>query len=332
MTFVKGVKLLGKKIKLAAECSNQSVEPAISVTSLSKIRKKKAGNGRMRRAFWLFVAPSGILFIVFFLIPLFLNMLLSVTNYDGWKTMDFVGLQNYTDALSDSRFYSSLIRTFIYAIVNIPFKVAIPLLLAALLTSEKVRFKTLSRTAIYLPVLLSSLVVGITINWMFSQEYGLINFIIQQFGGSAVAWGSHPALATFIISVASTWASTGFYMIIYIGAINNINSDMYEAADMDGANAFQRFVKITVPILAPTTFLVTLLSTVNLLKEYALIQGITQGGPGTSTTFIIQYIFDKGFNQSEYGYAAAISVIIMIIFAIIAFVQFKFNEGGEVTR
>lgn len=294
--------------------------------------KKRNGNGRLKRAFWLFIAPSGLLFSIFFLIPLFLNMFLSLTNYDGWKTMDFVGLQNYVNALSDSSFYTSLMKTFVYAVVNLPFKVALPLLLAALLTSDKVRFKTLSRTAIYLPVLLSSLVVGITINWMFSQEYGLINFIIQSFGGTAIEWGSHSTLATFIISVASTWASTGFYMIIYIGAINNLNQDIYEAADIDGATNFQRFIRITVPLLAPTTFLVTLLSTVNLLKEYALIQGITQGGPGTSTTFIIQYIFDKGFNQSQYGYAAAISVVIMIIFAIVAFIQFKVNEGGEYSK
>lgn len=300
--------------------------------SLDSKRFKSKGSRKLGRAFWIFVAPSGLLFSIFFLIPLCLNMFLSVTNYDGWKTMEFVGLQNYVDALSDTKFYDSLIRTFVYAIVNIPFKVAIPLLLAALLTSEKVRFKTISRTAIYLPVLLSSLVVGITINWMFSQEYGLINFVIQSLGGTAVEWGSHKTLATFIISVASTWASTGFYMIIYIGAINNLNKDIYEAADIDGASNLQRFLRITVPMLAPTTFLVTLLSTVNLLKEYALIQGITQGGPGTSTTFVIQYIFDKGFNQSLYGYAAAISVVIMVIFAIVAFIQFKFNEGGEYSK
>lgn len=280
----------------------------------------------------MFILPSGILFFVFFLIPLFLNILLSFTDYDGWKTMNFVGLTNYIEALGDKRFYSALTKTFIYALVNLPFKVIIPLLLAVLLTSKKVRFKTFSRTAIYIPVLLSSLVVGITINWMFSQEYGLINFIIQQLGGSPVAWGRHPSLATFIISLASTWASTGFFMIIYVGAINNISEDIYEAAEIDGVSGFQRLIRITAPLLAPTTFLVTLLSTVNLLKEYALIQGVTQGGPGTSTTFIIQYIFDKGFNQSLYGYAAAVSVVVMIIFAIIAFVQFKFNEGGEYSK
>lgn len=310
--------------------NNSPISEQSKLDILKRKKSRKAGSSRMIRAFWLFVAPSGVLFTIFFLVPLLLNIFLSVTNYDGWKTIDFIGLSNYVQALSDKRFYTALSKTMIYAIVNIPFKVIIPLLLAALLTSPRVKLKTISRTAIYIPVLLSSLVVGITINWMFSQEYGLINFIIQLFGGTAIEWGSHSLLATFIISVASTWASTGFYMIIYIGAINNINKDMYEAADIDGATKSQAFFRITVPMLAPTTFLVTLLSTVNLLKEYALIQGITQGGPGTSTTFIIQYIFDKGFNQSEYGYAAAISVIIMIVFAIIAFVQFKVNEGGEV--
>ena len=118
-------------------------------------------------------------------------------------------------------------------------------------------------------------------------------------------------------------------MIIYVGGINNISPDLYEAASIDGANSFQSFLRITVPMLSPTTFLVVLLSTVNLLKEYALVQGITQGGPGLSTTDIIQYIFDKGFNQMEYGYASAISTVVMIVFALIAYAQFKVNNGGE---
>ncbi len=295
------------------------------------IKNSKAGGRKLRRSFWLFIAPSAILFTVFFLIPLALNIILSFTDYDGWKTMNFVGVSNYVEALSSKTFYKTLLRTFVYAIVNVPFKVAIPLLLANLLTSDKVRFKTFTRTAIYLPVLLSSLVIGITVNWMFSQEYGLVNFIIEQFGGSAVSWGTQPALATLVVSIASTLQWTGFYMLIYIGAINNINEDMYEAADIDGATAFQKFSRITVPILAPTTFLVTLLSTINLLKEYALIQGVTQGGPGTSTTYVVQFIFDKGFNQSEYGFACAVSTVVMIIFAVIAFIQFKYSgEGGEV--
>ncbi len=243
--------------------------------------------------------------------------------------MDFIGIENYVRVLQDKEFYSAFFRSIIYTIVNLPFKVAIPLLLAVLLTSPKVRFKTLARTLIYIPVLLSALVMGITINWMFSQEYGLVNFIIQQLGGSPLEWGSNVVLATIVISVASTLMTTGFFMIIYIGSINNLSSDIYEAAEIDGANSVQKFISVTFPLLAPTTFLVTLLSTIDLLKEYALVQGVTQGGPGTGTTYTIQYIFDKGFNQGEYGYATAISAIVMIVFAIIAYVQFKTNQGGE---
>ena len=235
----------------------------------------------------------------------------------------------YITLFKDSKFYASMGRTLVYTICCLPFRVIIPLLIAVLVTSPRVRLKSLSRTMIYIPVLMSALVVGITINWMFSQEYGLINFIIQSFGGTPLEWSLNSGLATFVIGFASVWASIGFNMIIYVGGINNISPDLYEAASIDGANSFQSFLRITVPMLSPTTFLVVLLSTVNLLKEYALVQGITQGGPGLSTTYIIQYIFDKGFNQMEYGYASAISTVVMIVFALIAYAQFKVNNGGE---
>lgn len=291
--------------------------------------KRKLAAFRHTKAFWCFVAPAVILFGTFFIIPLLLSIGFSFTNYDGWKTLDFVGLKNYVKLFSDDQFYSSIGRTLIYALVSLPFKVIIPLLVAVLVTSKLLKGKTFVRTMVYMPVLLSALVVGITINWMFGQEYGLINFLVISMGGSAMEWALNPALATFVISFASNWASTGFYMIVFIGGINNISAELYEAADIDGANKVQAFFKVTVPLLAPTTFLVVLLSTVNLLKEYALVQGITMGGPGTSTTYIIQYIFTKGFTQNEYGYASAISTVVMLLFIVIALIQFKASHGGE---
>ena len=295
----------------------------------------KASSMRMHRithtaAFWGFVAPSVILFTIFFLIPLVLSIAFSFTNFDGWKTMDFIGLDNFKELFQDKNFYGALGRTFVYTLFSLPFKVIIPLLIAALLCSDRVRFKGFSRTLVYIPVLLSSLVVGITINWMFSAEYGLVNYLITSAGGPALDWALNPYLATFVISFASNWASTGFYMIIFIGGIKSISNDIYEAASIDGCTARQTFMKITIPMLGPTTFLAVLLATVNLLKEYALVQGITQGGPGIKTVFIIQYIFDKGFNSMQYGYASAISFIVMIIFALIAYVQFRLsNNGGD---
>lgn len=280
------------------------------------------------RAFWMFVAPAFILFTVFFLVPLVLSIGFSFTNFDGWKKMDFIGLKNYVKILKDAEFYKTMIRTFIYTAVNLPFKVIIPLLVAVLVTSKLLRGTTLIRTVVYIPVLLSALVVGITINWMFGQEYGLINFLIQNVGGTPLEWALNSKLATFVISFASNWASIGYFMILFIGGINNIPRELFEAANVDGASKGQVFFKIMLPMLSPTIFIVLLLSTVNLLKEYALIQGISLGGPGTSTTYIIQYMFDQGFNQSKYGYASAVGVIVSVVFIIITIIQFKFTKGG----
>ena len=281
-------------------------------------------------AFWMFVLPSLLLFTVFFMIPLFLSIWFSFTNYDGWKTMDFVGLENYIDALTNADFYKTLGRTLLYTICNLPFKVAIPLLLATLVTSKSLKCTTLVRTLCYIPVLFSALVAGITINWMFGQEYGLINFLLQGIGIQPLQWSLNPTLATIVISVASNWVSAGYYMLMYIGGIKNISPDLYEAASVDGASKVQAFFGITVPLLMPTTFIVLLLTTVSSLKEYALVQGISLGGPGTSTTYIVQYIYDQGFNQYKYGYASALGILVSLVFIIIAVVQFKATKGGEI--
>jgi len=292
---------------------------------------KKKQAFRHTRAFWLFILPALALFTVFFLLPLVLSIGFSFTNYDGWKTMDFVGLDNYVKLFKSTDFYKTLGRTLIYALCNLPFKIILPLMVAILVTSKRLRGTTPVRTMIYIPVLLSALVSGITISWMFGQEYGLINFIIQKLGQTPLEWALNPKLATFVISFASNWVTLGYYMILFIGGINNISKELYEAAGVDGATSAQSVFKITLPLISPTIFIVLLLSTVGLLKEYAMVQGITQGGPGTSTTYIIQYMFTQGFTQDRYGYASAIGIVVSLIFIVIALVQFKAtNSGGEV--
>lgn len=286
---------------------------------------------RHTKAFWLFVAPAVILFSIFFLVPLGLSVGLSFTNYDGWKKCEFVGLSNYSKLFQTPDFYKTVGRTVIYTLFSLPFKVIIPLLIAALVTSNYMRGTSAIRTVVYIPVLISALVVGTTINWMFGQEYGLINYLIKLAGGTPLQWSLNPALATFVISFASNWASTGFYMLMFIGGIKNISPELYEAASVDGATGVQMFSKITLPLLMPTFFIVLLLSTVNLLKEYATVQGITSGGPGTSTTYIVQYIFDQGFTQYRYGYASAIGAAISLLFIAIALAQFKMTKGGEIS-
>lgn len=292
------------------------------------MKKKKMQAFSHTRAFWLFVLPALLLFSVFFLVPLVLSVGFSFTNYDGWKTMEFVGIENYTKLFASAEFYKTLGRTFLYALFSLPFKVIVPLLIATLVTSKLLKGTTAVRTLVYIPVLLSALVVGITINWMFGQEYGLINFLISRLGGTPLEWALNSKLATFVISYASNWASTGYYMVLFIGGINNIPKELYEAANVDGAKGIQTFFRVTLPLLSPTIFIVLLLSTVGLLKEYALVQGITMGGPGTSTTYVVQYIFDQGFTQYRYGYASAIGVVVSLIFIVIALIQFRATKGG----
>ncbi len=304
-------------------------EPRKGVTDTmagsKSVRRKHTGS------FWLFVSPSLVLFTIFFLVPLGAAVYLSFTNYDGWKTLDWRGIRNYQKLLDDRQFFQAIGRTMVYALISLPGKVLIPLGIGLLVTHARVRLKTLSRSLSYLPVLLSALVVGITINWMFSQEYGLVNFLFVSLGGQPLAWSLDAKLATIVISIASNWASTGFYMVIFIGGLNNIAPELYEASAIDGASGRQAFFRITLPLLKPTTFLVVLLSTINLLKEYTLVQGITQGGPGLSTTYIIQYIFKKGFDQMEYGYASAMSLAVMLLFMALTFLQFRLSRGGEVS-
>lgn len=285
-----------------------------------------------KSAFYIFILPALLLYTTFFLIPLVMAFYYSFFNYDGYQVFQFIGFKNYTSFITDRVFYGTVGRTLLYAVVNVPFKVIIPLALSLLLTTKLIRFRTLPRTVIYIPVLLSALIVGITMNWMFGQEYGLINFLIKLTGGKALQWALNPTLATIVIGIASNWASAGFYMVIFIGGINEIPSEIYEASDIDGANGRQKLFWVTLPMIRPTTLLVLLLTTNDLLKEFALVQGITQGGPGDSTTFLIQYIYDKAFHTTpaQYGYASAISIFAMVLFLIIALIQFKANKGGEV--
>ena len=296
---------------------------------LEKTPKKRRMN-RYLPMFCAFIAPAFLLYTLFFFVPLMMGYGYSLTDYDGYTRMNFVGLQNFIRILGDADFYGAVGRTIRYTLINLPFKVALPLLIAILMTSKAVKFKTIPRACIYVPVLISALVVGVTINWMFGQEYGLVNFLIKLSGGKPLEWALNPALATTVISVATNWARCGFFMVIFIGALNNIPGEIKEAAAIDGANGWQTFWRVTLPMINPTTFLVLLLTTNELLKEYAIIQGITLGGPGVATTFIVQYIYQKGFSAQQNGYASAASVLVLILFLGVAAVQAKVTKGGEI--
>lgn len=293
--------------------------------------RKRRQFGRYRLAPFLFTAPTAILFGLFFLLPAVLGFFYSLTNYRGWGEPEFVGIANYIELIGDKGFYSALGRTFLYALISVPLGYAMSLGMAVALQAARARGKTAARIIFFLPWLVSPIVTGVIWRWMFGESFGFVNFIIRGLGGEGLPWSSNADLSLFVVVLASAWGGAAFNMLLFIAALNNVPQSYYEAASLDGANGWQKFVSITLPSIAPTSVLVILLSTLSQMKEFAMIQSLNGGGPGTQNRLVVQYIYETGFQKSEIGYASAASMVLLLILMIIAIIQLRISRktGGS---
>ena len=274
-----------------------------------------------------FLSPAFILFCLFFVGPGTLGLIYSFTDYKGYGTPEFIGLENYVGLFTDGSFYASLIRTFLYTAVTVPFGYVLTLLISALVVSKSAKGSTIAQVIFFFPWLISPIVTGVIFRWLFGENFGLVNYFLSGAGLNPVKWASDPNLALIVVILAGSWSATAFSMLLFMSAIRNIPSSYLEAASIDGAGAVIRFVRITWPLLRPTSFMVILLGTINAMKEFAMIQALNDGGPGTSNVLIVQYIYKTGFERSEIGYASAASMILMIILLIIALIQTRFDRS-----
>ncbi len=277
----------------------------------------------------LFCGPNILFFLVFFLVPAVIGFYYSLTNYNGLFRMDFVGLANYKELFSDKEFLLVFLNTLKYVLVSVPIGYIASLGLALLLVDENIKGNGLTRVLVYWPTLLSTIMVGVTWKWIFGESFGVINFLLTSAGLQPVKWFSNATSAFWTTIVASTWSGCGVNMVIFIGGLKQIPADLYEAATIDGANKWQSFRNITLPSLKPVSFMVIMLAIINSFKVFAMVQTLTNGGPGTSTTYIIQYIYKTGFDRMKVGYSCAASMIMFVILMVISFVQTKFNERSE---
>ena len=284
------------------------------------------------KRFWAFtfISINIVLFVLFFLLPVLLGFYYSFTNYNGSTTPDFIGLANFKELFQDVSFYKSLSRTFLYTLVVVPVNFVIPLLISVLLTSKHTRGKTLAQVIIFLPWLISPIVAGVTFRWIFGENFGFINYALSLIGSDPLPWSSDGSFASIVVVIAATWGKTAFNVLLFMSGIKNIPHSLYEATDIDGANGWQKFWHITLPSLRPTSFMVILITTISAMKEFALVQALNDGGPGTDNTFIVQYIYNTGFNRSRVGYASAVSIILFVILLLLAFIQLKYeNNKGD---
>lgn len=268
-----------------------------------------------------------VLFIVWFVIPAILGLYYSFTNSDGNPGERFIGLANYQKLFVDPSFYKALFRTFTYVICEVPLLYIVSLLVAVLLSSDKVKGKIVGKIVVFLPWCVSGIVTGVMWKWLFGQDFGFINYVLQKMGQKPIPWFSNGNTAFMVIVIAGVWAATAFNVLLFMNAIKNVPTSLYEAAALDGASSFDKFWHITVPAIRPTSFMVILLATIGAMKEFVMVQALTDGGPGTDNMFIVQYIYTTGFDKSNVGYASAVSMVLFVILLILALIQMKVGGG-----
>lgn len=274
---------------------------------------------------WLFLMPAVLLICWMSFYPMIQAFILSMQTGLGMN-MKFGGFSNYARILKDPSFKQTLFNTFFYLIIQVPIMLVLGLALASMLNNKDLKFKGFFRTCIFLPCATSLVSYSMIFRSLFAND-GFINTILRNIGASPVMWFSNAWTARIVIIIALVWRWTGYNMVFYLSGLQNIEYSVYEAAKIDGASPLQTFFKITVPLLKPTILLTTITSTNGTLQLFDESLNLTNGGPGKSTMTMSHYIYNTSFVQSpNFGYAAAMSIIILIMVAILAVIQMKVGD------
>ena len=287
--------------------------------------KKKASklNRREWLAGYLFLLPNFIGFIVFTGIPVIMGFYLSLTDYTGFGSPTFVGFKNYIKMFSDSDFIIALKNTLFYSVTSVPLTVLFALLLALML-HRKMYGGTAFQTIYFFPNLTSMVAVGCVWLQIFESKKGPLNQFLMAIGVDSPPkwfWGMQTALITVVIVVV--WKQAGYYMVMFMGGLKNIPAHLYEAAKIDGANAWQAFWNVTWPMLSPTTFMITILTFIASFQVFDIINVTTEGGPGRATEVLVMRIYKEAFKYGKMGYGSAIGYFLFLIIFIITLIQWR---------
>lgn len=272
---------------------------------------------------YLFITPMLIGFALFTILPVFATFGLSLTDYSLLKRgIHFIGLQNFVQLFRDSTFWATLVQNLEFTVLLIPANLVLCLALAALL-KESFRGCGFFRTAVFTPVVTSVVVWGVLWRYIFQTDNGLINSVLRVFGVTGPQWLFNTTLAIPISVFVTLIKGLGMNMVIFIGAMKDVPDSYYEAAALDGASKRQQFFRITLPCIAPSIFLVIILTVIGSLKVFGQIDALTGGGPGTSSYVFVYYIYQEGFKYYNFGYASAISVVLFLLIVTLTLIQWK---------
>jgi multiple sugar transport system permease protein len=280
--------------------------------------EERRGSPAERRAAWLLLAPALGAILLFFAIPLVAALFLSATDFDIYALADignarFVGLENYTRLLRDPLFWKVLRNTLVFVVVGVPLTLAAALGGALLVNSKLARLRGLWRTVFFSPVVTTLVAVAVVWRYLYHPRYGLINHMLGLVGLPAIDWLGNPAWATVAITLLAVWRSFGYGLVIYVAGLQSIPESLYEAAQLDGAGPWRQLRDITLPLLAPTTLFVAVLTTVGLFQIFAEPYVMTRGGPLYATTSITLLMYEQGFRWWNLGAAAAIAFVLFAL-------------------
>lgn len=292
--------------------------------------KKKSISKNIDRKAWLFIIPSLILIVSFVFYPMvqafFTSFQVGMAN-----NTEFGGLANYQRLLTDSTFKKALFNTLLFLIVQVPVMILLALVISSMLNIKKLKCRGLFRTAIFLPCVTSLVAYSTIFKSLFAND-GFINALLLNLNiiEQPIAWITDPTFARILIILAITWRWTGYNMIFYLSGLQSIDDSVYEAASIDGATGFQKFRYMTLPLLKPIILFTTINSTIGTLQLFDETMNITQGGPANATITISQYIYNLLFKyQPNFGYAAAVSYVIVVLIVILSFIQLKVGDKNE---
>lgn len=266
---------------------------------------------------YTFVIPFLIIFFVFRLYPFLLGILTSFTNAKiGPRPPKYIGFDNYAKAFTDPEVQHAFTVSIKYSLIVVPMSFFCSLFMA-LYVNERFPTHTFSRLIFYAPFVLAATVVAMIWNWMLQTQIGLVNVGLGMLGlPDHIAWLTEPSLILLVIAFITTWWQAGFGMVIFLGALQDIPNELFEAARIDGATFWQTFWRVTFPLLLPASTLVITISLIEAMRVFSLVHIITQGGPSDYSTSVVYYIFRVGFSRYEQGMAAAIGVLLFIVIAI----------------
>jgi len=280
---------------------------------------------------YLFIFPSILLFIVFVFSPVFLSFIMSLTNLDiytlgNFKNISFIGFYNYKSLLLDPLFWKAIMNTFYFVTVAGPLSVAMSLLMAILLNSSLVKFRTFFRVGYFTPVVTTMVAVAIVWRWLYNPQYGVINWMLGLIGLPGKSWLGDVNWAMPALIVMAAWKNFGYNMIIFLAGLQGIPSQCYEAAEIDGAGRFHSFLHITLPLLKPTIFFVTIMTTIGYFQFFAEPYIMTDGGPLNSTVSVVLLMYREAFKFFKMGYASAIAYILFGFIVVFSLLQFKLGK------